>query len=1129
MSFQQRGTKGRRRRRRVPCSPLVVTLGMAMTLATDAAAANTLNVDRNHAACSDAGTGTSAEPYCTIGAAAADSAAGDLVLVASGTYHEEVAVRSGATGNPVTYRAAPGATVTVTGDRYGFYASNRSWVTIEGFTVTGTTGDGFHVSSGSHHVELLGNEVSHAGQPEAGLTAKGIAVSDASDVLVQDNRVSHNSNYGIYLDSSTRVRVIDNESSFNAKGYQRAASGIRVYRSPANTISSNVSHHNEDSGIELYTDAADNLVVDNITYANGDHGIDNLSATGQRIIGNSVHDNVTAGINLEGGSTGATLANNISVDNGIDSPRTKSNIRVDSSSVPGTAMDHDLVDIDPPFVLIEWDGVLYGSLAAFSLATGQEAHGIQADPRWIAPADGNFHLAPGSPAIDSADSGAPGATDVDGEGTPRVDDPSVANTGAGPRSFDDRGALEAPPTDLPPAATLTVTPNGGPTPLLVTADASGSSDPGPTPIATYAFDFGDGTTSGPSPSATADHTYTTPGTYTVVVTVTDSAGMSSTASAQVTATPAADSPPNAVLSVTPGAGSAPLEVIADASGSSDADASPIATYAFDFGDGSPGSGPQAAPTAAHTYTSTGTYTLTVTVTDTAGLSATASTQVGVTTGDAPPSPSLSVSPGSGVAPLDVTADGSQSTDVDETPIATYAFDFGDGSAVVGPGATATAQHRYATAGTFTITMTVTDSAGLSSTASTQVTVAAPNIPPSAALTVTPTSGLAPLQVTADASDSVDPDGTITSYAFDFGDGTSTGPQSAPTAAHTYTTPGSYMLAVTVTGNAGASTTATREVTVVADLVQNGGFETGLSGWNLAGGDAGTTLTQIDAGHSGGHAARLANGNASSATCTLNDAPNWVKTTSAGTYVASLWVRAESPGQTLRFRLREYTGSTLVGTQTQDVALTTGWRQVTLTYTVAAPGASTLDLNAYVVRSAPGVCFDADDASIYLDPTGEPPPPPSPPPLIANEGFETDLTGWNSSGGDSVVTLTRVSGGHSGDWSARLDNPSAAPATCTLNDSPNWVKTTEAGTYTGSAWVRADAGGQVLRLRLREYDGSTLVGSQTSEITLTTSWQRIAVALTVGAPGSSTLDLNGYVTKAAPGTCAYLDDVSLSTG
>jgi hypothetical protein len=164
------------------------------------------------------------------------------------------------------------------------------------------------------------------------------------------------------------------------------------------------------------------------------------------VIANTVYRNVTAGINIEGNSTGSTVANNIAVDNGIQSPRTHSNIRVESGSTSGTTMNDNLVFLTVPGeVLLIWNSVSYTSLASFQSATGQESRGIQADPRWVSPATGNFHLTAGSPAIDSANSGASGQPSSDVEGNSRIDDPATPNIGIGPRAFDDRGAYEYQP------------------------------------------------------------------------------------------------------------------------------------------------------------------------------------------------------------------------------------------------------------------------------------------------------------------------------------------------------------------------------------------------------------------------------------------------------------------------------------------------------------------------------------------------------------------------------------------------------------------------------------------------------------------------------------------------------------
>jgi parallel beta-helix repeat protein len=440
------------RRRLVVClvslASVLLVLPAAVRSAVSAAeAVPTLYVDRGNSNCSDGGSGTAAQPFCSIGTAASRVTAGQTVLVFSGTYSESVTVSSSGTASaPINFVAAPGATVTVTGSgsgsANGFYMNNRSYVTVQGFNVTGTSADGIVVKNSSN-ITIQGNHVSYSGQPAQGKLAKGIRLDGATDSVVSNNTVDHNTDSGIYLLSgSTRNQIVGNRVSQNARVIERAAAGIRLYSSPGNTVSANVSHDNEDSGIESFTGSNNNLLVNNVAYNNGDHGIDNYASTGQRLIANTVYKNVTAGINVEGSSTGATLANNVSVDNGIASPRTHSNIRIESGSTAGTTMDYDLVYLSTPDTLLIWNSVAYTSLAAFKSATGQESHGSQNDPRWRSAISGDFHLTAGSPAIDSANSGTSGQSSTDVEGNPRNDDPRTPNTGVGPRAYDDRGAYE---------------------------------------------------------------------------------------------------------------------------------------------------------------------------------------------------------------------------------------------------------------------------------------------------------------------------------------------------------------------------------------------------------------------------------------------------------------------------------------------------------------------------------------------------------------------------------------------------------------------------------------------------------------------------------------------------------------
>ena len=85
-----------------------------------------------------------------------------------------------------------------------------------------------------------------------------------------------------------------------------------------------------------------------------------------------------------------------------------------------------------------------------------------------------------------------------------------------------------------------------------------------------------------------------------------------------------------------------------------------------------------------------------------------------------------------------------------------------------------------------------------------------NQPPTAVMSATPSTGTAPLTVTFDGSRSTDPDGTVSSWEWSFGDGTSS---TGPATTHLYSTPGTYIASLTVTDNSGASSTTTRSIVV----------------------------------------------------------------------------------------------------------------------------------------------------------------------------------------------------------------------------------------------------------------------------------------------------------------------------
>ncbi|OJH34476.1 cellulase [Cystobacter ferrugineus] len=99
--------------------------------------------------------------------------------------------------------------------------------------------------------------------------------------------------------------------------------------------------------------------------------------------------------------------------------------------------------------------------------------------------------------------------------------------------------------------------------------------------------------------------------------------------------------------------------------------------------------------------------------------------------------------------------------------------------------------------------------------------------PVAKLTATPTSGNAPLTVAFSGAGSTDPDGTLVTYAWDFGDGQQA---TGATASHTYTQGGAFTATLTVKDNKGATATTSVPIQVTSTTLEApSNFYTQLAG------------------------------------------------------------------------------------------------------------------------------------------------------------------------------------------------------------------------------------------------------------------------------------------------------------
>jgi parallel beta-helix repeat protein len=330
-------------------------------------------------------------------------------------------------GNPASHGAAVGHRSD------GFYVNGHSHIFIDGFTIQRTEDKGVELL-GVTDVVVKRNLVRQCG-------SGGIAVRASERVQVFGNTVTENNHHGIEFRDGVTHSIIDgNESFANAHVGEAWATGIYLAGSPNNRIEDNRLHDNQDSGCEIQSGSNDNVVSQNVSWSNGDHGFAQLFATGTLLLNDVAWGNHTEGFSVEGGATGTKVYNCISLNRAL--AQETYCVFVDSSSTAGFDADYDIywnIADQPP---IRFGKVKYANVAAFQAATGIGPNSYGADPRFVDAAHGDFHLRADSPAIDAATSSIPGWQELDAEGVMRADAPDTPNTGAGPVGYADRGALE---------------------------------------------------------------------------------------------------------------------------------------------------------------------------------------------------------------------------------------------------------------------------------------------------------------------------------------------------------------------------------------------------------------------------------------------------------------------------------------------------------------------------------------------------------------------------------------------------------------------------------------------------------------------------------------------------------------
>ena len=223
----------------------------------------------------------------------------------------------------------------------------------------------------------------------------------------------------------------------------------------------------------------------------------------------------------------------------------------------------------------------------------------------------------------------------------------------------------------------------------------------------------------------------------------------------------------------------------------------VASWFWDFGDGETSF--QEDPV--HPFGDKGVYTVTLVVTDDDGESGSASAEVSVV--NLEPSAGFTFSPDEGTVGVGVRFM-DRSSDPEDRALE-YLWDFGDGvtSAEMNP------LHTFDSSGTKSVRLTVTDDEGASDTITRGIMVY-PNVRPTADFSFSPDGGTIE-DVVYFVDESVDEDGSVVSWSWDFGDG-DTSSRREPD--HRFSDSGVHHVTLTVEDDDGNQDSVTLPVTVV---------------------------------------------------------------------------------------------------------------------------------------------------------------------------------------------------------------------------------------------------------------------------------------------------------------------------